>query len=107
MSIDRRRFLQGAGLGSALAAAGTLGLAQATPAVAEDRSVDPTPIAVPFLGANQAGVYRPETLQPAACFAAFRVLSSNAAELQALLHTLTDRIQSLSEGSLVPAARQR
>ena len=106
MSINRRTFLRGAGIGSALAAAGTLGVTQAAPAVAEDRSVDPTTVAVPFLGANQAGVYRPDAQQPAACFAAFRVLSANADELQGLLQVLSDRIQSLTEGSLVPAARR-
>lgn len=102
MSINRRTFLRGAGLGSAALAAGTLGVTQAEPAVAADRgTVDPTTVAVPFLGANQAGIYRPDTLQPASCFAAFRVLSADADELQTLLQTLTDRIQSLSEGSLV------
>jgi len=107
MSINRRTFLRGAGLGTALAAAGTL-VAPAEPAVAADRgAVDPTTIAVPFLGDNQAGIYRPDLLQPAACFAAFRVLSRDAEELQGLLQTLTDRIQSLSEGSLVTDARPR
>ncbi len=102
MSINRRTFLRGAGLGSALAAAGTLGVTRAEPAAAADRgSVDPTTISVPFLGANQAGIYRPDTLQPASIFASFRVLSNDADELQTLLQTLTDRIQSLSEGSLV------
>ncbi|HEU5269284.1 MAG TPA: Dyp-type peroxidase [Jatrophihabitans sp.] len=102
MSINRRTFLRGAGLGTALAAAGTLGATQAEPAVAADRGpVDPTTIAVPFLGANQAGIYRPEVLQPAACFASFRVLSRNADELRGLLQTLTNRISSLSEGSLL------
>jgi deferrochelatase/peroxidase EfeB len=102
MSINRRTFLRGAGLGSALAAAGTLGVTRAEPAVADGRGpVDPTTISVPFLGANQAGIYRPDVQQQAACFASFRVLSSNGDELRTLLQTLTDRIQSLSEGSLV------
>src|SRR3954453_14323479 len=107
MSINRRTFLRGAGIGSALAAAGTLGVTPAAPAVAEDRPVDPSTVSVPFLGANQAGVYRPDVQQPAACFAAFRVLSANADELQGLLQDLSGRIQSLTEGSLVQAAPRR
>ena len=98
MSINRRTFLRGAGVGSALAAAGTLGLAEATPAVAD--APDPSTISVPFLGANQAGIYRPDVQQPSACFASFRVLASNADELQSLLQGLGSEIQSLSEGSL-------
>ena len=99
MKIGRRSFLRGAGLGTALAAAGTAGLAQAPGAVA-DTGVDPSTIAVDFLGANQAGVYRPAVQQPAACFASFRVLAQDGPGLQALLQTLTGRIQTLMEGSL-------
>ncbi|MGI8665889.1 MAG: Dyp-type peroxidase [Jatrophihabitans sp.] len=99
MKIERRTFLRGAGVGSALLAAGTLGLSEAAPAGA-DVIPDPSTVAIPFLGANQAGIYRPDFQQPAACFASFRVLASNGAELQALLSKLTDLIQALMEGSL-------
>ncbi len=107
MSVDRRNFLRGAA--GALAAAGTLGVSR--PASAADKggggSPDPATISVPFLGANQAGVYRPDFLQQAACFAAFRLLVDDRAGLQALLQTLTTRIQSLSEGSLNPPGPPR
>lgn len=99
MSINRRTFLRGAGIGSAVAAAGTLGLRDAAPAAAAD-TPDPATISIPFLGANQAGIYRPDVQQSAACFAAFRVLSNDGDELQALLQQLTDQIQPLTEGSL-------
>jgi deferrochelatase/peroxidase EfeB len=98
MNIERRTFLRGAGIGSALAAAGTIGLRDAAPAAAD--VPDPSTIAIPFLDATQAGVYRPASPQPAACFASFRVLANNATELQSLLQTLTSRIQTLMEGSL-------
>jgi deferrochelatase/peroxidase EfeB len=104
MSINRRTFLHGAGIGSALVAAGTVGL---NPADAADAAaVDPSTISVPFLGANQAGIYRPDAQQRSACFAAFKILSKNADELQTLLQTLTDQIQPLTEGSLLPPSSQ-
>lgn len=98
MNIERRTFLRGAGIGSALAAASTIGITEATPAAAD--TPDPSTIAIPFLGSNQSGIYRPAVQQPAACFASFRVLSNNATELQTLLQTLTGRIQTLMEGTL-------
>lgn len=107
MSVNRRNFLRGAA--GALAAAGTLGVSR--PASAADKggggSPDPATISVPFLGANQAGVYRPDFLQPASCFAAFRLLVDDRDGLQSLLQTLSGHIQSLSEGSLVNAAPRR
>ncbi|MBV9822074.1 MAG: Dyp-type peroxidase, partial [Actinobacteria bacterium] len=107
MSVNRRNFLRGAA--GTLAAAGTLGVSR--PASAADKggggSPDPATISVPFLGANQAGVYRPDFLQPASCFAAFRLLVTDRDGLQSLLQTLSGHIQSLSEGSLVEAARGR
>ncbi|MEO6700975.1 MAG: Dyp-type peroxidase [Jatrophihabitantaceae bacterium] len=100
MTINRRTFLAGAGAGSALAAAGTLGISPAE--AAPGGTPDPSTISIPFLGANQAGVYRPDSQQRSSCFAAFRVLSKNGAELQTLLQTLSARIQPLTEGSLIP-----
>ncbi|HJQ00793.1 MAG TPA: Dyp-type peroxidase [Jatrophihabitans sp.] len=102
MRINRRTFLQSAGLGSALAASGAVALSQATLAGAD--VIDPATISVPFLGANQAGIYRPDVQQRSACFASFRLLSRNADELRTLLQRLTGRIQSLTAGSLVPAS---
>lgn len=101
MRINRRTFLQSAGIGSALAAAGTVGLGQAAPAAAG--VIDPAASSVPFLGANQAGIYRPDVQQPSACFASFRLLSRNADELRALLQRLTARIELLTAGSPAPS----
>ncbi|WP_415856493.1 Dyp-type peroxidase, partial [Sinomonas sp. G460-2] len=53
---------------------------------------------VEFLGANQAGVYRPAAQQQSACFAAFKVLSRDAAELKALLQKLTVKASILGAG---------
>jgi deferrochelatase/peroxidase EfeB len=106
MSVNRRNFLRGAA--GALAAAGTLGVSR--PASAADKgggSPDPATVSVPFLGANQAGIYRPDFLQPASCFAAFRLLVDDRDGLQSLLQTVSGHIQSLSEGSLVTAAPRR
>ena len=107
MSVNRRNFLRGAA--GALATAGTLGVSR--PALAEGKGgggdPDPATISVPFLGANQAGIYRPDFVQKASCFAAFRLLVSDRAGLQALLQTLTTHIQSLSEGSLVASTPPR
>jgi deferrochelatase/peroxidase EfeB len=100
MSVNRRNFLRGAA--GAIAAAGTLGVTR--PAEAADKggggTPDPATISVPFLGGHQAGIFRPDFLQKSACFAAFRLLVEDAAGLQLLLQTLTNHIQSLSEGSL-------
>ncbi|HST47394.1 Dyp-type peroxidase [Jatrophihabitans sp.] len=107
MSVNRRNFLRGAA--GTLAAAGALGVSR--PALAEGKggggSPDPATVSVPFLGANQAGVYRPDFLQRSAGFAAFRLLVEDRAGLQALLQTLTSHIQSLTEGSLVDSGPPR
>jgi deferrochelatase/peroxidase EfeB len=103
MSVNRRNFLRGAA--GTIAAATALGVSR--PAEAAEKggggNPDPATISVPFLGANQAGVYRPDFLQQSACFAAFRLLVDDSAGLQLLLQTLTSHIQALSEGTL-PAA---
>jgi len=108
MNINRRSFLRGAALGSAAVAAGGT-LATSQPAVAGDRggNPDPSTISVPFLGANQAGIYRPDSQQAASCFAAFRILVPDNAGLQNLLQTLSGHIQSLTEGSLVTESSTR
>ena len=105
MSVNRRNFLRGAA--GAIAAAGTLGVSRPAEAADKGGTPDPSTISVPFLGDNQAGIYRPDFPQRAACFASFRVLSKNAAELQALLQKLTERIHSLTAGSLSPVAVPR
>jgi deferrochelatase/peroxidase EfeB len=98
MSVNRRNFLRGAA--GTIAAATALGVSRPAEAADKGGSPDPATISVPFLGANQAGVYRPDFLQKSACFAAFRLLVEDSAGLQLLLQTLTSHIHALSEGSL-------
>jgi deferrochelatase/peroxidase EfeB len=98
MSVNRRNFLRGAA--GTIAAAGALGVSRPAEAADKGGSSDPATISVPFLGDNQAGIYRPDFQQQSACFAAFRLLVEDSAGLQLLLKTLTSHIQSLSEGSL-------
>ncbi|MCQ9164747.1 Dyp-type peroxidase [Arthrobacter sp. STN4] len=94
----RRSFLIGAGTGAA---------ATALAATAANAAIHPTRIttpdspsapAVPFHGTNQAGVYRPATQQRQACFAAFRVLAADQAELKTLLQVLTSQGARLAKG---------
>ncbi len=93
----RRSFLLGAGSGVAATA-----LAATAAAAARSTSRATTPVAaaatVPFHGANQAGVYRPAGQQRQACFASFRVLSANQAELKTLMQTLTAQGAMLATG---------
>ena len=105
MKINRRSFLRGAaGVGSAIAVGSTLGVPSAGAATKDKGAGDPSTISVPFLGDNQAGIYRPDAQQAASCFASFKLLVPDGAGLQALLQTLTEHLQSLSEGSLVTSA---
>jgi deferrochelatase/peroxidase EfeB len=117
--LDRRRFLQRAGLAGAgtLAGAGALAgtgvegaaaaasrRAQAVDALLRDgppgnQSVaDPaaTMPAVPFHGVNQAGITTPR--QPAGCWASFDVIAGNRAELVELFKTLTTSARFLTAG---------
>ncbi|WP_422935660.1 Dyp-type peroxidase [Sinomonas sp. P47F7] len=91
MQIQRRSFLVGAG---GAAAGGLLSATAARADTAPEASSD----VVDFLGANQAGVYRPAAQQQSACFAAFKVLSRDAAELKALLQKLTVKASILGAG---------
>lgn len=98
MNPGRRSFLLGAGSGIAATA-----LAATAASAARSAPHSTTPAAqvlpaVPFHGANQAGVYRPAAQQRSACFASFRVLSANQAELKALLQTLTAQGATLAAG---------
>jgi deferrochelatase/peroxidase EfeB len=110
MSLDRRQFLGRTGLGAVAAATLRSGLASTdahagTPRTAGqtdepiDRQVaDPAARlhAVPFHGIHQAGITTPPP--PAACFAAFDVVSDSRSELRELLRTLTDRARFLTRG---------
>ena len=116
--FDRRSFLTRAGAMTAgVAGAGLLsqGGAEATGATPTDRSGDallrdaplhvgggdPSLAAVPFHGANQAGIATPKP--PAASFASFDVTAANRGELIELLKTLTDTARFLTTGGS-PAA---
>jgi len=118
--LDRRRFLRRVGLTGvgALAGAGALGASsaggqsnadvQATDALLKDgppgnQSVpDPagSMAAIPFHGANQAGVTTAR--QPAGCWASFAVTAGSRAELIDLFRTLTADARFLTTGG-VPA----
>ncbi|WP_125615868.1 Dyp-type peroxidase [Specibacter cremeus] len=94
----RRSFLIGAGSGAAVTALAATGITAASrPPESTTAAPAPAP-AVAFHGANQAGVYRPAAQQRQACFAAFRVLAKDRAELKTLLRTLTAKGATLSTG---------
>jgi deferrochelatase/peroxidase EfeB len=94
VEIQRRSFIVGAG---GAAATGLLAscASDATEPPAAKLASD---AAVPFHGANQAGIYRPAPQQQAACFAAFKVLCSDAADLKSLLQRLTVKASLLGGG---------
>jgi deferrochelatase/peroxidase EfeB len=104
MTIDRRRFLLGSGLGAAGAVAA---LAGATPADAVDSVVpkpgtegDATLPAVAFEGPHQAGIVTPPP--PAAAFAALDVVAEDRATLAELFRTITSRARFLTAGGVPP-----
>jgi hypothetical protein len=111
--LDRRRFLRQAGLAGAgaLAGAGTLGASVAgganTTGSGQDATTDPLHrdgapgdasvadpaalmAAIPFHGANQAGITTPR--QPSGRWASFDVTASSRAELIGLFKTGTPRL---------------
>jgi deferrochelatase/peroxidase EfeB len=118
VSIDRRRFITGTGLGAiaaGLGAAGAASSAQAEPAhhhrgrgLEADGHLELNPVAgpaarlaaVPFHGAHQAGILTPPP--PAACFVAFDVTAPNRQALKSLLKTLTHRSRFLTGGGTPP-----
>jgi deferrochelatase/peroxidase EfeB len=114
--LDRRRFLRRVGLAGALAGAGALGASRSggvaragerepstdallTDGPPGDQSVaDPSASmpAVPFHGANQAGIITPR--QPAGCWASFAVTAGSRADLIDLLKTVTGQARFLTAG---------
>jgi deferrochelatase/peroxidase EfeB len=103
MDIQRRTFLAGAG---GAAAAGMLASC-AAPGAQPTAHVTDT---VDFHGGTQAGIYRPAAQQQASCFAAFRVLCTDAADLESLLRRLTVKGRLLAggrgAGAALPAVEQ-
>jgi deferrochelatase/peroxidase EfeB len=95
----RRSFLIGAGSGAAVTALAATGAFAANQAPTATTTAAPAAApSVAFHGANQAGVYRPADQQRQACFASFRVLAQDQAELKSLLQTLTAQGVTLSTG---------
>jgi deferrochelatase/peroxidase EfeB len=118
--LDRRSFLTRAGIGAAsVAGAGLLGQGTAADAAGGTQATgssqdplladapiviptgDPTLAAVPFHGANQAGITTPKP--PAGMFASFNVSAESRAELIDLLKTLTQTSRFLATGGTPPA----
>jgi deferrochelatase/peroxidase EfeB len=97
MSLNRRRFLQGAGAGVAgTAVAGGLTVAGAH---ADTRQQDTGPTvasAFPFHGKHQAGIVTP--LQASGSFVAFDVTATDRTGLVTLMRKLTERARALTTG---------
>jgi deferrochelatase/peroxidase EfeB len=97
VSVGRRTFMAGSGLGALAATAGKAHLGS-------DEPVRPDPVhdpharlpAVAFHGVHQAGILTP--VQPAACFVALDVTAARRTELVDLLHTVTERARFLTAG---------
>jgi deferrochelatase/peroxidase EfeB len=102
VTIDRRRFLLGSGLGAAGALAALAGSsdAAAEPTLAIS-GTDATLAAVPFEGPHQAGILTP--LPPAAAFLALDVVAEDRPTLAELLRTITARARYLTAGGVPPA----
>jgi deferrochelatase/peroxidase EfeB len=90
VTIDRRKFLVGSGLGAVGALTGLSG-ASAADAVAPQAGAgaDATLGPVPFHGRHQAGILTPAP--PAAAFLALDVITEDRDTLAVLLRTITGR----------------
>ena len=100
MDINRRAFIKGVGagvtgtaVGAGIDAAAVASTSHTAPA-ATDAASD-QPVAVPFHGAHQAGVFTPP--QRAGAFAAFDITASKA-DLPKLFQTLAGRARFLATG---------
>lgn len=102
MTIDRRKFLVGSGLGAVGALTGLSG-ASAADAVAPEAAAGAAATLgpVPFHGRHQAGILSPAP--PAAAFLALDVIAENRGTLAELLRTITSRARYLTAGGVPPA----
>ncbi len=102
MTIDRRKFLLGSGLGavgalSALTGGGDAVADSTGPSAGNDPTLGP----VPFHGRHQAGILTPAP--PASAFLALDVTAEDRPTLTDLLRTITDRARYLTNGGVPPA----
>jgi deferrochelatase/peroxidase EfeB len=97
VTVERRRFLQGAAAAVGGAAVGGLG-ASAITASAAPSSAEAPPAArvIAFHGPHQAGILTDR--QASAAFVALDVTARNRAELTDVLHALTDHARALTSG---------
>lgn len=98
MSLNRRRFLQGAGAGVAgTAVVGGLTVAGAQADTTTGKAAGPSQAAAfPFHGPHQAGISTP--LQANSSFVAFDVTATDRAGLVKLMRKLTERARALTTG---------
>jgi deferrochelatase/peroxidase EfeB len=106
MTMDRRKFLVGSGLGAAGAAAALAGAGTADAAGQPGAAVtgpvpDATLAPVPFEGEHQAGILTPAP--PAAAFVTFDVLAGDRAGLAELFQVVTSRARFLTAGGVPPS----
>jgi deferrochelatase/peroxidase EfeB len=97
MTIDRRKFLLGSGLGAvgafaALTGAGDADADTTLPITGTDATLGP----VPFEGLHQAGILT--SAPPAAAFLALDVIAEDRPTLTELLRTITTRARYLTAG---------
>jgi deferrochelatase/peroxidase EfeB len=102
VTIDRRKFLLGSGLGavgalSALSGAGDAVADTTLPITGNDPTLAP----VPFHGRHQAGILTPAP--PASAFLALDVTAEDRPTLADLLRTITNRARYLTSGGVPPA----
>jgi deferrochelatase/peroxidase EfeB len=102
MTIDRRRFLLGSGLGAVGAFAALSGGGDAEADVTLPISGNDAILApVPFEGPHQAGILT--AVPPAAAFLALDVIAEDKSTLADLFHTVTNRARYLTAGGVPPA----
>jgi deferrochelatase/peroxidase EfeB len=105
VTVDRRSFIRGLGVGVAGAAAAGVPVAYSH---ADSASAAPTSPAngrlpaVPFHGAHQAGILTPAP--PAAVFAVYDLTAATTRDLVALLQTITDLARKLTAGGELAGA---